>query len=106
VFVCDTAAFGLISECSSRTDGDMASAMVLNPRTWAANKINVPVERILDEAQGTGDLNLSGRRLKEFPRCRKDFALGDTLNAGLHPFSIRYLAILLFVCAAPSPFIP
>ncbi|XP_059484814.1 leucine-rich repeat and calponin homology domain-containing protein isoform X2 [Neocloeon triangulifer] len=61
----------------------MASAMVHNPRTWAANKINVPVERILDEAQGTGDLNLSGRRLKEFPRSRKDFALGDTLNADL-----------------------
>ncbi|XP_065344256.1 leucine-rich repeat and calponin homology domain-containing protein isoform X2 [Cloeon dipterum] len=61
----------------------MASAMVHNPRTWASNKINVPVERILDEAQGTGDLNLSGRRLKEFPRGRKEFALGDTLNADL-----------------------
>jgi len=81
-------AFGHLTDSSSvcerfgRFDGDMASAMVHNPRTWASNKINVPVERILDEAQGTGDLNLSGRRLKEFPRGRKDFALGDTLNAG------------------------
>ncbi|CAB3368760.1 Hypothetical predicted protein [Cloeon dipterum] len=81
--------------------------MVHNPRTWASNKINVPVERILDEAQGTGDLNLSGRRLKEFPRGRKEFALGDTLNADLSKnrfsevpaeiYNIQFLRSLIYL---------
>ncbi|XP_051953293.1 DISP complex protein LRCH3-like isoform X1 [Xyrauchen texanus] len=41
------------------------------------------LDRALDEAAATGVLNLSGRKLKEFPRCAAGHDLTDTTRADL-----------------------
>ena len=43
---------------------------------------NRSVDRALDEASVTGSLNLSGRKLKEFPRSAANHDLTDTTRAG------------------------
>lgn len=47
------------------------------PAPW-----NRSLERALDEASATGCLNLSGRKLKEFPRSAANHDLTDTTRAG------------------------
>ncbi|XP_042270095.1 DISP complex protein LRCH3 isoform X3 [Thunnus maccoyii] len=48
------------------------------PAPW-----NRSVDRALDEASATGSLNLSGRKLKEFPRSAANHDLSDTTRADL-----------------------
>ncbi|KAJ8410666.1 hypothetical protein AAFF_G00186230 [Aldrovandia affinis] len=48
------------------------------PASW-----NRSLDRALDEASATGCLNLSGRKLKEFPRCAANHDLSDTTRADL-----------------------
>lgn len=43
---------------------------------------NRSLDRALDEASATGCLNLSGRKLKEFPRSAANHDLTDTTRAG------------------------
>lgn len=43
---------------------------------------NRSLDRALDEASATGYLNLSGRKLKEFPRSAANHDLTDTTRAG------------------------
>lgn len=52
------------------------------PASW-----NRSLDRALDEASATGCLNLSGRKLKEFPRSAANHDLTDTTRAG--KFGIR-----------------
>jgi hypothetical protein len=70
----------------SRFNGEMAIAMVLNAASKgpnvAPNQLTRSLERILEDAQISGDLNLSGKKLKEFPKSRKEYNLSDTVNAG------------------------
>lgn len=47
------------------------------PAPW-----NRSLERALDEAAASGSLNLSGRKLKEFPRSAANHDLTDTTRAG------------------------
>lgn len=49
----------------------------VGPAPW-----NRSVDRALDEATATGCLNLSGRKLKEFPRSAANHDLTDTTRAG------------------------
>lgn len=50
------------------------------PAPW-----NRSLDRALDEATATGCLNLSGRKLKEFPRSAANHDLTDTTRAGKFP---------------------
>ncbi|KAM7412429.1 hypothetical protein PAMA_020019 [Pampus argenteus] len=50
----------------------------VGPAPW-----NRSVDRALDEASATGSLNLSGRKLKEFPRSAANHDLSDTTRADL-----------------------
>ncbi|XP_076848513.1 DISP complex protein LRCH3 isoform X3 [Brachyhypopomus gauderio] len=50
------------------------------PASW-----NRSLDRALDEATATGCLNLSGRKLKEFPRSAASHDLTDTTRAGMWP---------------------
>ena len=43
---------------------------------------NRSVDRALEEASATGSLNLSGRKLKEFPRSAANHDLSDCTRAG------------------------
>jgi hypothetical protein len=40
------------------------------------------LEKILDECSASGELKLSGRKLKDFPRINGKFNLTDTVFAG------------------------
>ena len=44
--------------------------------------IGRPVDRILDDAQFTGEVNLSGRQLKDYPKISSKYDLADTIHAG------------------------
>ncbi|XP_050418295.1 leucine-rich repeat and calponin homology domain-containing protein 1 [Patella vulgata] len=45
--------------------------------------IGRPVERVFEEAQTTGEINLSGRKLKDYPRKSPKYDLADTIAADL-----------------------
>lgn len=49
------------------------------PATIAASR---SVEKALEEAASSGALNLSNRKLKEFPRTAKNYDLSDITYAG------------------------
>ena len=49
------------------------------PATVAASRC---VEKALEEAAASGALNLSNRKLKEFPRNAKNYDLSDITHAG------------------------
>lgn len=51
------------------------------PRVVGASR---GVERALEEAAGSGSLNLSARKLKEFPTAAAHHDLSDTVHAGNH----------------------
>ena len=53
------------------------------PASW-----NRSLDRALDEASATGFLNLSGRKLKEFPRSAANHDLTDTIRAGKFGLSV------------------
>lgn len=48
------------------------------------------LERILEEAQQSGELKLSGRKLKDFPNSNK-YNLDDTVTAGMLFFVLKRL---------------
>uniref|UniRef100_A0A1A7YY26 Leucine-rich repeats and calponin homology (CH) domain containing 3 n=1 Tax=Iconisemion striatum TaxID=60296 RepID=A0A1A7YY26_9TELE len=64
------------------------------PASW-----NRSLERALDEASVTGCVNLSGRKLKEFPRSAANHDLTDTIRADLsrNRLSELPLEVCLFV---------
>ncbi|XP_041655453.1 DISP complex protein LRCH3 isoform X2 [Cheilinus undulatus] len=64
------------------------------PAPW-----NRSIDRALDEASATGSLNLSGRKLKEFPRSAANHDLTDTTRADLsrNRLSELPLEVCLFV---------
>lgn len=53
------------------------------PATVAASR---SVEKALEEAAVSGALNLSNRRLKEFPRSARNYDLSDITHAGWFAF--------------------
>ena len=44
--------------------------------------IGRPLERVFDDAQTTGEVNLSGRKLKDYPKISNKYDLVDTITAG------------------------
>lgn len=61
------------------------------------NQFTRSLEKILEEAHLSGELKLSGRKLKEFPRTGGKYDLSDTVNAG--KFLLLYIIyIKLFAC--------
>ena len=47
------------------------------------------LERVFEEAQHTGEINLSGRKLKEYPKVSAKYDLGDsTLTGRFYKFGI------------------
>ncbi|XP_035772305.1 DISP complex protein LRCH3-like [Neolamprologus brichardi] len=83
--------------------GGTGNSNGLGPAPW-----NRSLDRALDEAAATGSLNLSGRKLKEFPRCAANHDLTDTTRAGPRPslnappLSRNQLSVLpAVVCGLP-----
>uniref|UniRef100_A0A8C7WUP1 Leucine-rich repeats and calponin homology (CH) domain containing 3 n=1 Tax=Oryzias sinensis TaxID=183150 RepID=A0A8C7WUP1_9TELE len=63
--------------CENAVVGNSNGLGPPGPAPW-----NRSVDRALDEASVTGCLNLSGRKLKEFPRSSTNHDLTDTTRAG------------------------
>ena len=49
-----------------------------------SSSLTLSMEKLLQHAATTGDLNLAARNLKEFPRHCCKFQLQDTVSAGKH----------------------
>jgi hypothetical protein len=63
---------------------DSTSGVTVNKnknKNTSIHHLNRSIERALDEATYTGELNLNGRTLREFPNNKCD--LSDTVIAGL-----------------------
>lgn len=59
----------------------MAAALCLNGGR-NNSQLTRSLERILEEAALTGELPLSGRNLKEFPKAASKYDLYDTVSVG------------------------
>jgi hypothetical protein len=67
---------------SSSLNLDSISSVTVNKnKNTSIHHLNRSIERALDEANYTGELNLNGRTLREFPNNKCD--LSDTILAGL-----------------------
>jgi len=62
------------------------------------------LERILEEAHLSGELKLSGRKLKDFPKTGGKYDLSDTVIAGKFSFIIIRLYSLSLFTARNSLF--
>ncbi|CAF0927692.1 unnamed protein product [Adineta ricciae] len=67
-------------------------------KTTSVNHLNRSIERALDEATYTGELNLSSRTLREFPDSKCD--LSDTIIADLS--RNRFIEFPRFLCSFSS----
>jgi len=58
------------------------------------------LERVFEDAQHTGEINLSGRKLKEYSKVAEKFDLVDTTTVGeyTHPDASAVLSLFLFIC--------
>lgn len=63
---------------SSGASGTTGNGLTVpGPASW-----NRSLDRAFEEAAATGCVNLSGRKLKEFPRSAANYDLTDTTRAG------------------------
>lgn len=60
----------------------MAQAAQAGHFVEAQTQLSKSLERILEEAHLSGELKLSGRKLKDFPRTGGKYDLTDTVIAG------------------------
>lgn len=60
---------------------DMA-VLATNMSGHIQNQLTRSLERILEDAHLSGELKLSGRKLKEFPKASSKYNLSDTVTAG------------------------
>jgi hypothetical protein len=66
---------------SSLVRDSTSGAAVTKNKNTSVHHFNRSIERALDEATYTGELNLNGRTLREFPINKCD--LSDTVIAGM-----------------------
>jgi len=56
------------------------------------------IEKVFDESQYTGEINLSGRKLKEYPKCACKYDLVDITSAGnaVHRFMFLMCSVFIY----------
>ena len=64
----------------------------------STNSHHRTIERVFEDAQHTGEINLSGRKLREYPKIASKFDLVDTSVAGKFHFVILCPKIFLSSC--------
>lgn len=57
-------------------------ATTFNPGGHSPTSLSRTLEKVIDEAQFTGELNLNGRKLKDYPKVASKYDLTDTSSAG------------------------
>lgn len=63
----------------------MMAVLVQNTHGHLQSQLTRSLERILEEAHLSGELRLSNRKLKDFPKCNDKYNLSDTVIAGEFP---------------------
>ena len=56
--------------------------------------LSKPIEKVFEDAQHTGEIQLSCRKLREYPKLAGKYDLVDTISAGKHPmffFLVQHL---------------
>ncbi|XP_045470138.1 leucine-rich repeat and calponin homology domain-containing protein isoform X3 [Harmonia axyridis] len=61
----------------------MMAVLVQNTNGHLQSQLTRSLERILEEAHQSGELRLSNRKLKDFPKCSDKYNLSDTVIADL-----------------------
>lgn len=56
--------------------------LVQNINGHIQNQLTRSLEKILDDANQSGELRLSNRKLKDFPKTSEKYILRDTVTAG------------------------
>lgn len=62
-----------------------------NMNSHLSNQLTRSLEKILEEAHLSGELKLSGRKLRDFPRTGGKYDLSDTILAGKNLLQISLL---------------
>lgn len=79
--------------------GKMKMAVKVNNKSGTGQQnLTRSLEKILEEAHYSGELSLSNRKLKDFPKPTKEYNLSDTIIAGER----RRFAFLFFGCGRTS----
>lgn len=68
--------------------------LVQNINGHIQNQLTRSLEKILDDANQSGELKLSNRKLKDFPKTDEKYNLRDTVVAGESLFALILFAIL------------
>lgn len=64
-------------------------ATAFGPSGQSPTSLSKTLEKVLEDAQHTGEINLAGRKLKEYPKIASKYDLVDTMTTGtpkLYPF--------------------
>jgi len=83
----------------------MATSSFHGSGSQSPTSLTRTIEKVFDESQYTGEINLSGRKLKEYPKCACKYDLVDTTSAGNtgHCFvDIRCILSLSIVTGPPT----
>ena len=68
-------------------------ATAFGPSGQSPTSLSKTLEKVLEDAQHTGEINLAGRKLKEYPKIASKYDLVDTITTGALEFirSITHL---------------
>lgn len=70
-----------------RNESEMVPEMATNYHgggSQSPTSITKPLERVFEDAQHTGEIQLSCRKLREYPKKAAKYDLVDTITAGQH----------------------
>lgn len=87
----------------------MATVLVTTNGVHLQNQVTRSLERLLEDAHQSGELKLSNRKLKDFPKASSKYNLSDTVIAGTSGFLCQILFhfflinshVNLVICRAP-----
>jgi len=71
----------------------MATGLCDSGGSQSPTSLSRTIEKVFDESQYTGEINLSGRKLKEYPKCASKYDLVDITSAGKQRRVIKVLII-------------
>ena len=82
-------------------------ATALSPGGHSPTSLSRTLEKVLEDAQQTGEIYLSGRKIKDYSKVTSKYDLSDATSAGMFqvsdPFSLFQTWCLWTVCVSQSP---
>lgn len=81
------------------TNKNSMNAAMSSNNVHHQNQLTRSLERILEEAHVSGELKLSGRKLKDFPKAAGKYNLNDTVIAGEYfQLSLSHVHVCVCMC--------